>query len=108
MYENLAFFKVLSKEGFFYPSVHPSFAQLTLPEPTIGQPVHMERQEVAVPGIPVVFPAGSFSLTETKPVLKRILDTFEVLSNQHSFSYFFHEFSRKFQQKRTGLQCFNE
>jgi len=37
----------------------------------------MERQEVAVPGIPVVFPAGSFSLTETKPVLKRILDTFE-------------------------------
>ena len=71
----LSFFQGFELRRFFY---HPSFAQLTLPEPTIGQPVHMERQEVAVPGIPVVFPAGSFSLTETKPVLKQILDTFEV------------------------------
>ena len=55
-----------------------------------------------MPGIPVVFPAGSFSLTETKPVLKRILDTFEVLSNQHSFYIFFMNFHESFNKNAQG------
>ena len=48
------------------PSIHSS--SLTLAEPAIGQPAHMEGKEAFVPGNPVVFAAA-------KPFLEQILDT---------------------------------